>query len=429
MGQTNRTNKAKGQHAEALTDIWRWVMALSPTAALRRRIALWLLAAAFIALLLTFRAQGSSIWLGLFTLASLGHILVTVLAFWLAINAAALVLQAIFPTMPHSDARRHLMNLVFGGRYNTLHTHGPDYSWEDDHSALAQSGGPGWLIVHLDHAAITERVDGSARVMGPSSRPVLLDGFERLRTVLHLKEQVLTLNLWARSRDGIRVRVEGARLVFSLLRGKREPTLQQPYPLDSKSAMDLVYGQLVEQSARRGLKASGANLVAEQGQAFFERQLQEFIGQFTLSELLAGPLEDSTEGLSGKLLLARDKLREAFINRSQEAAAGLGLQISWIDIGTWKLDERARSALGDHEDSVQISGHEGELANLIDQLLPDDLQQIGAAWINDALLNFAKLFVDLRDQYEELKNEFEPQLASVIRFLNLLTKQRTPKKS
>jgi len=428
MAPAKRTNNAAVQHAEALADIWRWAMAPSPSAALLRRIALWLLAAVFIALLFTLRAQESSIWLALFTPASLGHILATILAFWLAMNAAAIVLKTLFPTVSHADARRYLTNSVLGGRYATLHTHGPDAFWEDDHSALAQSGGPGWLIVHLDHAAITERTDGTTQVHGPSQKPILLDGFERLRTVLHLKEQVLTLNLWARSRDGIRVRVEGARLVFSLLRGKREPTLQQPHPLDAKSAMDLVYGQLVEQSARRGLSAAGVNLVAEQGQVFFERQLQEFIGQFTLSELLAGPLEGSAEGLSGKLLLARDKLHEAFLDRTREAAADLGLQIHWMDIGTWKLDQRARSALAGHNDDVQISGQEGELAILIDQLLPDNLRQIGAARINEALLNFTKLFANLRDQYEELKNESEPQLESVIRFLNLLTKQRATKK-
>ena len=129
--------------------------------------------------------------------------------------------------------------------------------------------------------------------------------------------------------------------------------------------------------------------------------------------------------------MARDKLREAFIARSQEPAAALGLQINWVDIGAWKLDERARAALSGREGFTEIEPmqQETELATLIDQILPDDLTQIGDEWIDRALTNFAGLFGDLRDQVEELKNESEPQLETVIRFLNLLTKPRAPRKS
>ncbi len=432
MARPKRASKAASPHAEALAGIWRWALAPLPAAALRRRIFLWLLGAAFIALLLTFRPQGTSLWLALFAPASLGHILVAFLVFWLALSAAAAMLQALFPIPSTLEARRQVLRNALGGSYDTLHTYGAEGLWEDDHSALAQAGGPGWIKVHLENTAITEYSDGSTRVLGPSQRPALLDGFERLRAVLHLKEQVLTLNLWARSRDGIRVRVEGARLVYSLLRSKSEPSLQQPYPFDEKAALSLVYGQRVEQSARRVVKLSGSGgLVAEQGQAFFERQLQEFIGQFTLGELLAGPNEDSSQEFSGHLFLARDKLREAFVARSQEPAAALGLQIHWIDIGTWKLDERARAAIAGSENATEIisQDQEDELARLVEQLLPDNLEKFGEAWIDEGLSNFAKLFGELRDEYEELKNESEPQLESVIRFLNLLTKQRAPKKS
>lgn len=430
MARGKRVSKATSPHAEALAGIWRWALAPSPGAALRRRIFLWLLGAAFIALLLTFRAQGTLIWLTLFTPASLGHLLIGVFVFWLALSAAAAVLQALFPIISTSAARQQIRRTAFGGRYDTLHTYGAEGLWEDDRSVLSQSGGPGWLKVHLENAVITESADGSSRVLAPGKHPALLDGFERLRAVLHLKEQVLKLNVWARSRDGIRVRVEGARLIYSLLRSKREPSLQQPYPFDAKAATDLVYSQRVEQSARRMAKPAGGNLIAEQGQAFFERQLQEFIGQFTLGELLA-PVEDSTDVFSSKLLVARDKLRQAFIVRSQEPAAALGLQINWIDIGTWKLDERARAAIAGSEIIAEINSRdqENELGAMIEQLLPDNVEQLGEAWINEALSNFAQLFGDLRDHYEELKNESEPQLESVIRFLNLLTKQRTSKKS
>ena len=287
MARTKRPSKSAGQHADALAGIWRWAFEPSPAAALRRRITLWLLMAAYLGLLFTFRTQGIPIWLALFTPASLGHLLVAVFVFWLALSSAAAVLQTLFPVVSTSDARNHILRTAFGGRYETLHTHGAQDLLEDNHNSLAHSGGPGWLKVHLETAAITERPDGSARVLGPSPRPALLGGFERLRAVLHLKEQVLTLNVWARSRDGIRVRVEGARLVYSLLRGKREPSLQQPYPFDTKAAPDLVYGQRGEQSARRSTKLASGNLVAEQGQVLFERELQEFIGQFTLGYLLA----------------------------------------------------------------------------------------------------------------------------------------------
>jgi hypothetical protein len=430
MARSRPASQSTSLHGDALAGIWSWALAPSPAAALRRRIFLWLLSAAFAVLLITFRAQSTSIWTALFTPASLGHLLVTALAFWLALSAAAAILQSLFPTITSAAARRHILRRAFGGRYETLHTYGSQSFWETDQSALARSGGPGWLKVHLENAAITERADGSARVLAPGPRPVLLEGFERLRAVLHLKEQVLTLNVWARSRDGIRVRVEGARLVFGLLRSKREPSLQQPFPFDPQAALDLVYDQCIEGSANRLARPAG-NVLAEQGQALFERQLQEFIGRFNLGELLSGPMENSAEGLSGQLLLARDKLREAFITRSRDAAAALGLQINWVDIGTWRLDERARAAIAGSERQapVELADQEGELTALIEHLLPDNLEKFSQAWIDEALANFSRLFADLQSEYDDLKNESEPQLESVIRFLNLLTKQRTPKKS
>lgn len=456
MARSDRSQRAASPHAEALAGIWNWAMAPQPSAALRRRVSLWLLIIIFLVLLFTFRVQGVSIWQSLITPANLGHILVGLVAFWMAVNAGAAVLQSLFVGTTTSDSLRHILRRAFGGSYETFSTLGS----ETDNSSLARSGGPGWLKIHLEHAAVIERTDGSARVLGTSARPVLLDGFERLRTVLHLKEQVLTLNLWARSRDGIRVRVEGARLIFSLLRSKREPSLQQPYPFDANAALDLVIGQCVEASAHHQVMLENSDLVADQGRAFFERQMQDFIGQFNFGELLAGsPLtpgpspalkerggkasdkitgqkagqpETSTPPfdaiLSSNLLLARDKLREAFLVHTQEPAAAFGLQINWIDIGTWKLDDRARTALAGQA-GVQTAQHEDELAQLIDQLLPEKLQQSGEAWVYDALVNFARFFEELRDEYAELQNESEPQMEAVIRFLNLLTRQRTDKKS
>ncbi len=427
MGRPERTAGSTQLHSEALAGIWQWVFSPSPSAALRRRITLWVLIAILLAFLFFFSSRTNPTLLGLFTPATLGHVLVTTLAFWLILNGAANLFQALYPSVSIDSARRQIVHTAFAGNYETLHTLDIERLPGDSTNSIAQSGGPGWLKVHLENLAVTERPDGSLRVLGPTSRPALLDGFERIHEVLHLKDQVLTFNIQARSRDGFRLRVEGARLVFSLLRGKREPDLKQPYPFDEQAALNLVLGQRVEQSPNLSVKKPGNGLVAEQGRTFFENQLQEFIGAFDLSALLAGSPQNADDN-SGKLLLAREKLRDAFILRCQEPAAAIGLQIQWIDIGTWKMDDHTHAEVVPRVDNNtsqdRSPGFEGEMQQLIDQLLPQYLEP-GSEWIGQTLRNFTNLLSELREKYEELKSEPEPQLESVVRFLKLLTKQNS----
>jgi hypothetical protein len=271
-----------------------------------------------------------------------------------------------------------------------------------------------------------EQMDGNLRVIGPSAKQATLEGFERLRAVLDLRDQVLNIDLWARSKDGIRVHVQGARVVYSLARGKREASLQQPHPFEEKAALKLTLEQRVGRHAGR---PSRNGLLAEQGRAFFERELQSFIGQFSLNELLG-----NREKIDGLLLLARDKIRSEFSAQANQHAAEFGLQLHWVDIGTWMLDDSARSLVAQAAppaEELALSGspiQEGrneELARLAERIVPEqslssDIGTISQA-IAGGLQNFKNIFEEIRNQSAELQGD--QQLDAVLRFLSILTKR------
>jgi hypothetical protein len=411
---------------QALLKAWQRIMAPTALAGKARRVALFATMALLILwVALDSQVPGLPIWLTFLSARSFGHLLAFGFGFWLALRAAAGTLQAIFDLKNPGEAQRHLWQAAFNGSYSTLAIRGGDLLWENERSPLARVGGPGLAKVHLENAALFEQMDGSARVIGPSAKASTLQGFERLRAVLDLRDQVLNMDLWARSKDGIRVRVQGARVVYSLARGKREASLQLPHPFEEQAALKLALEQRVE----RGIgKPNRGSLLAEQGQAFFERELQTFIGQFNLAELLG-----NREKMDSQLLLARDKIRADFNSSANMHAVEFGLQLHWVDIGTWMLDDSTRSLLAQQapdiseEDSSRPiqQGRAEELRRLAEQVIPEenlstDIGNITQS-IAGALQNFKNIFEEIRGQSAELRGD--QQLDAVLRFLSILTKR------
>ena len=174
-------------------------------------------------------------------------VLVAALAFWVAYRTAAIYLDDIYELGDIQVAQRFVLQAVFGSQYNYMAIRGGEVQPEFKKSPIFRIGGPGLVRVHLDNAALFEAIDGTPRVVGPTvGRPgavVALSGFERLRSIIDLCDQMEEYSLEGRTRDGIRIRLKNVNAVFSVYRGGQMASLTRPYPFEPHAIQRLVYGQ------------------------------------------------------------------------------------------------------------------------------------------------------------------------------------------
>ena len=205
-------------------------------------------------------------------------VLLGALAFWVAYRTAAIYVDDIYELGDIQVAQRFVLQAVFGSQYNYMAIRGGEVQPEFKKSPIYRVGGPGLVRVHLDNAALFEMVDGTPRVVGPTvDRPgavVALTGFERLRSIIDLCDQMEEYSLEGRTRDGIRIRLKNVNAVFSVYRGGQIASLMRPYPFDPHAIQRLVYGQ----GTTSWVTATGS---------LIRRKFGEFIARHTLSEFLA----------------------------------------------------------------------------------------------------------------------------------------------
>lgn len=204
--------------------------------------------------------------------------LALVLPFALAFRIAAAYLGDIFEVDP-KIARRFISQAAFSSpEYLTLRIEEGGVNPEDQDSPLVRIGGPGKVVVNLENAAVFERTDGSPEFIGPTFDGKgfhTLEGFERLRAVIDLRDHTLELQpVKGRTKDGVPIKLNNARLLFSVLRRSRPDRLKQPYPFEEAALHWLVYNQKNE-NWWVGIR----NLV--------NTELSRFIGDHTLGEILA----------------------------------------------------------------------------------------------------------------------------------------------
>ena len=233
-------------------------------------------------------------------------------------------------------------------------------------SPLLLIGGPGYVFVSTDSAALFERADGTPHVVGPTTRRLeLLEGFERLRRIVSLQEHQLTLSASARSRDGIPIEVKDVQLLFSIYRGGRKPTEKEPFPFYPPALEQLVYGEMASPVVDRWESLTSSRLLTNAMRVMARSELTRFIRSQTVVEFLASVAPMDMETLhtlyrelaqetaaphdqSAPILPAlpqapqfipRPRIAERFdalANGPQGGRArqrGVGLQ--WIGLGAW----------------------------------------------------------------------------------------------
>ncbi len=273
----------------------------------------------------------------LFSAVVLRHVLPIVVPFYTALRIATLYLKDIFELDHEEVAAKFIRQTAFAFTYHTLNIENGLVSEKDrKESPLVLIGGPGIVHAKMENVAIFEKLNGQVHIIGQKpgdNKPSnIIDGFERLRDVIDLRNQLTRANelpaVEARTRDGIRIIAKNVRIDFSVLRdvsGGASSSAANPYSYQENDLRSLVF--------KRGPHTPWTGVM----KGIVRRNLQEFITQHRLSEFLAAS-DLSGRADEGQLLkfIPRQELADLFISpRFKANAARMGLQLNWIDVGTW----------------------------------------------------------------------------------------------
>lgn len=268
--------------------------------------------------------------------------LVLYLAYWLARRLTAIYLDDIFEIndiMVAQDFIRTatfeitplvpMRDLVTGWTIpanRVIDFSGGEVSKEAKKSTLFKLGGPGWVTCSAETVAVFEKMDGEVHIVGPSGDPVQIEGFERLRSVIDLREYKEEMNARYRTRDGIFLQIKDVKTRYSVERSPEPPKpdkngYAQPYTFNPEAIKKLVYGQ-----PKRDWHRAPIN--------FIEPNLRTFISRHKFSELLSNALPDPN--MADKIsLVPREKLTAIIQNDLTKIAANNGIQLIWLSAGIW----------------------------------------------------------------------------------------------
>ncbi len=299
-----------------------------------------------------------------------GHLIALYVPFWLMSRISAIYLADIFEK-EEAVALRFVSQAAFGTDYNTVHIREGKIVEADQDSPVVQIGGPGYVMVELDSAALFERPDGSSHVIPPTvgewRGKKVIEGFERLRQAADLRDIMGSQEINARSRDGIPIIAKDIQYSYSIYRGENPTkTLQTPYPFVEKAVESLAYKlpRPVKSGAAPSGKPDWHAPLPGKINGPIQLELGSFVSKHGLSEFLASigaPEEDALRNreddldkigrqlsggngnITGEILFkpaiftSRSFITAMFYDEAgfKKRAADRGFQINWIGVGTW----------------------------------------------------------------------------------------------
>ncbi len=267
-----------------------------------------------------------------FAPAVLLHVVPVAGGLWLGMRLGAHYLADLFELDNLRIAGQHLQAAVFGVDVPSLTIASGDLAALDHANPVVRIGGPGHLNVHLGLAAVFEAADGRPRVYGPGKH--FLQGFERLRDIIDLRDQLRRLpEVRAVTRDGIEIFAHDVAMIFRVHGGGQPRTLTNPYPFDERAVRRLIYRQAVSREGPRRWTGMLPGLVAG--------RIRQFVQSHRLDELLAlqPPAEALQEGAQARTFhISRRVLTDRFhTQETRQRLQQMGLELGWVGVGTWEL--------------------------------------------------------------------------------------------
>jgi hypothetical protein len=367
------------------------------------------------------------------------HLIPVAAMLWLGLRLGAHYLADLFELESPSIAERYLRAAVFGLGYDALKITQGDLAKLNRNSPLFRIGGPGYLQVNLGFAAVMETAEGSPRVYGPEGRRYI-EGFERVRDVVDLRDQLRHLEeVEAVTADGMAVRARDVQMVFRVYGGGQARNLQAPYPYADEAIRRLVYG--------RAVGANGTDHWGDLLTDLARDEIQAFVRNQTLEAFLAMQPAGATNADSPEAFhIPRRDLTERF--HTSEAGERLrlqGLELNWVGVGTWEVDEPGTDAGGlalgktiidawrDHQRAQRLSMPDylaRQSRRGYRERVLGELRQLAEAWTSSELVGPTRCWVTLRKALERLELMVEElgqegeDLGSVLVHLRNLTEPR-----
>ena len=298
------------------------------------------------------------------------YLVIFILTFVIALRLAAMYLADIFERRIKiaSDFIRRVA--LWGGNPGIRISEG-DLDPKSEDSPISAIGGPGRVIVDLDSAALFERPDGRPHVIGPTTNgPAILDGFERFRQAIDLRDHRLDIDIPSRSLDGIPVEAVNVNFIFSVVRSSTlPPPPNQPYSFLNNGVIErLVYGQASSvnrlgtphsKTSKAWTKAMSSLVTRSLAGFMSDHDLTEYFASYGMPELQAAQeqvtaIRQAAENVlrpgevlttipmavDPPLLTPRPDLKAMLFN---DFASGFpiqaeqrGVELHWIGIGSWK---------------------------------------------------------------------------------------------
>ena len=210
----------------------------------------------------------------------LRHLVVPVIVIGLGLYAGAVYVDDLFELHDTSLAFQYLLAALFGLSHPWLIIKDGDVEPESKKTTLYRIGGPGYTRVHLGNAALFERPGGES-VIYPAVARRFAHGFERLREVIDLRDQIRSPgSMEVYTKDGVPVSAADIQVAFRVWGGEQKRSKSNPYPFDELALRRVVYGRAI---GARNSSPNWTDVVAEKARAVVIREISHKL----LKELIA----------------------------------------------------------------------------------------------------------------------------------------------
>lgn len=302
---------------------------------------------------------------------TLQYVPILLASFFIALQSAALYLADVFELEDVSVARRFVSSVALSGSNETIRVSRGTISEQSRESPTFLIGGPGRVIVDLDSVALFEKPDGSPRVIGPTGRELggraTLEGFERFREAIDIRDHYADIQVESRSRDGIPVSATDVHMMFSVHRDGKQPSTQFPYAFSEKAIEQLIYKSASKVTLDspnpskyefKWIQNMISLIRGELGGFMSQHNLTEYLASIGIPELERAKAQEAVIAEQARLLSVpaeeAPKAKEVkpppdftprreisnlfsqFAKKFTEKARERGVELHWIGVGTWK---------------------------------------------------------------------------------------------
>ncbi len=293
--------------------------------------------------------------------------------FFIALHLAALYLADIFELEDVAVARSFVWEVALTGSDDTIRITQGKVAEQHLESPNYLIGGPGKVTVDLDSVALFEKADGTPHVIGPTGKEpggkATIDGFERFRQAIDIRDQHIDLTVPSRSRDGIPITATDVRLMFSIYRGENvNPSPEFPYSFSEEAVKQIVYKSISKVTPDQVNPSAYEFSWINNMLGLIRGKLNGFMSERNLTEYLASTgtpefekLQQSEEMIADQVrrltpptdeesktktvkpppeFTARYKITNLFSQFTEEftkTAREKGVELQWIGVGTWQI--------------------------------------------------------------------------------------------